>query len=40
LASWAASDLLGAMTRVGFWTCSMVHAMVALLPDPVMPSSV
>jgi hypothetical protein len=28
------------MTRVGFWTCSMVHATVALLPDPVMPSSV
>src|SRR5262245_5234147 len=28
------------MTRVGFWTCSMVQATVALLPDPVMPSSV
>jgi hypothetical protein len=40
LASWAASDLLGAMTSVGRCTCSMVQAMVALLPEPVMPSSV
>src|SRR5665213_3800972 len=28
------------MTRVGRWTCSMVQAMVALLPLPVMPSRV
>src|SRR2546428_3355408 len=28
------------MTSVGFWTCSMVQAIVALLPEPVMPSSV
>jgi hypothetical protein len=40
LASWAASDLLGAITSVGFCTCSIVHAMVALLPEPVMPRSV
>ena len=32
MASWAASDLLGAMTSVGRWACSMVQAMVALLP--------
>ena len=40
MASCAASDLLGAMTSVGFCTCSIVHAIVALLPDPVMPSRV
>ena len=40
MASWAASDLLGAITSVGRCTCSMVQAMVALLPEPVMPSSV
>ena len=40
LASWAASDLLGASTSVGRCTCSIVQAMVALLPEPVMPSSV
>src|SRR4030095_4055558 len=28
------------MTRVGFCTCSIVQAMVALLPEPVMPSRV
>ncbi len=28
------------MTNVGRWTCSIVQAMVALLPLPVMPSSV
>ena len=39
-ASWAASDLLGSMTRVGRWTCSMVQAMVAVFPLPVMPSRV
>ena len=40
MASWAASDLLGAMTSVGLCTCSMVQAIVALLPEPVMPSRV
>ena len=40
MASWAARDLLGAMTSVGRWACSIVQAMVALLPEPVMPSSV
>ena len=40
LASWAASDLLGAMTSVGVCTASIVQAMVADLPDPVIPSSV
>src|SRR5688500_695532 len=28
------------MTSVGRWTCSMVQAMVADFPEPVMPSSV
>ena len=32
--------MLGASTSVGRWARSMVQAMVALLPDPVMPSSV
>ena len=40
MASWAASDLLGASTSVGRCTCSIVQPMVALLPEPVMPSSV
>ena len=40
LASWAASDLFGAMTRVGFWTFSMTLAMVNVLPVPVTPRSV
>jgi hypothetical protein len=40
LASWAARDLLGAITRVGRCTCSIVQAMVALLPEPVIPRSV
>ena len=40
MASWAASDLLGAITRVGFCTCSIVQAMVADLPEPVMPRRV
>ena len=34
LANWAASDLFGAMISVGRCTCSMVQAMVALLPLP------
>src|SRR3954469_8157458 len=38
LASWAASVLLGAMTRVGRCTCSMSQAVVADLPVPVAPS--
>ena len=40
LASWAASDLFGSMTRVGRWTCSIIQAIVAVLPVPVIPSSV
>ena len=40
LASWAANDLLGAMTSVGFCTASIVQAMVADFPEPVMPSRV
>ena len=39
-ASWAASDLFGASTRVVRCTFSMVQAIVALLPLPVIPSSV
>ncbi len=35
-----ASDLLGAITNVGRCTCSIVHAIVADLPEPVMPSRV
>jgi hypothetical protein len=31
---------LCAITSVGFWTCSTVQAMVAVLPVPVAPSSV
>ena len=40
LQSWAASDLFGAITRVGFWICSIAQAIVAVLPVPVAPSSV
>ncbi len=35
--SWAASDLLGSMMRVGRCTCSIIQAMVAVFPEPVMP---
>src|SRR5690606_7443192 len=38
--NWAARALLGARIRVGFWTFSIVQAMVADLPEPVMPSRV
>src|SRR5690606_5378305 len=40
LANWAASAVAGASTRVGFWTFSIVRAMVADLRDPVMPRRV
>jgi hypothetical protein len=30
--------LVGAMTRVGFWTSLMMLAIVKVLPDPVTPS--
>ena len=40
LQSCAASVLLWAMTSVGFWTCSTIQAIVAVLPVPVAPSSV
>ena len=40
LASWAASDLLGLMTSVGRWIRSIMCAIVNVLPEPVMPSSV
>jgi hypothetical protein len=40
LASWAASDLLGAITSVGFWTFSMTLAMVKVFPVPVTPRRV
>src|SRR5699024_233446 len=39
LASWAASVLFGAITRVGRCTCSTSHAVVADLPVPVAPRS-
>ena len=39
-ASWAASDLLGAMTIVGRWTRSTTLAIVKVLPVPVAPSRV
>jgi hypothetical protein len=39
-ASWAARLLLGARISVGRCTRSIVQAMVADLPDPVMPSNV
>ena len=38
--SCAASVLLWAITSAGRWTCSMAKAMVAVLPEPVTPSSV
>jgi len=38
LASWAASVLFGAITRVGRWSFSIIHAVVADLPVPVAPS--
>ena len=31
--SWAASVLLWAITSAGRWTCSIVNAIVAVLPD-------
>jgi hypothetical protein len=40
LQSCAASVLLCAITSAGRWTCSMIHAIVAVLPVPVAPSSV
>ena len=40
LQSWAASVLLCAITSAGFPTFSIVHAIVAVLPVPVAPSSV
>ena len=40
LASCAPSALLGARTRVGRCTCSISQAIVADLPEPVMPRSV
>ena len=40
LQSWAASVLLWAMTSAGFWTRSMVEAIVMVLPVPVAPSRV
>ncbi len=38
--SCAASVLLCAITSDGRWICSMVKAIVAVLPEPVTPSSV
>jgi hypothetical protein len=38
--SWAARDLLGSMIRVGRWTASIVQAMVAVFPLPVIPKRV
>ena len=40
LQSCAASVLLWAITSVGFCTCSAIHAIVAVFPVPVAPSSV
>ena len=40
MASWAPSDLLGAITRVGRWSCSTTCATVNVFPVPVAPSSV
>jgi hypothetical protein len=40
LQSWAASVLLCAITSAGRWVCSIVNAIVAVLPEPVTPSSV
>ena len=39
-ASCAASVLLWAITSEGRWTCSIANAIVAVLPEPVTPSSV
>ena len=39
MASCAARVLFCTITRVGRWTCSISHAVVALLPVPVAPSS-
>jgi hypothetical protein len=38
LANWAASVLLGCITRIGRWSRSATHAIVAVLPVPVAPS--
>ena len=40
LQSCAASVLLWAITSAGFWTASIVAAIVIVLPVPVAPSSV
>jgi hypothetical protein len=40
LQSCAASVLLWAITKAGFWTASTVAAIVIVLPVPVAPSSV
>jgi hypothetical protein len=40
LQSCAASVLLWAITSAGRWVCSMIQAIVAVLPVPVAPSSV
>jgi len=40
LQSCAARVLLCAITRLGRCTCSMVNAIVAVLPEPVTPSMV
>jgi hypothetical protein len=40
LQSCAASVLLWAITSAGRWTCSIVNAIVAVLPEPVTPRSV
>ena len=40
LQSCAASVLLWAITSAGLWICSMIQAIVAVLPVPVAPSSV
>ena len=39
-ASWAASDLFGSIISVGRCARSIIQAIVAVLPLPVMPSSV
>jgi hypothetical protein len=40
LQSCAARVLLWAITSVGFWICSTIQAIVAVLPVPVAPRSV
>ena len=40
MANWAASDLFGAITRVGRWMRSITWAIVKVFPVPVAPSNV